>query len=247
MCFSTAQLLERAIKYWRRYGDEAHASRLEEELDRFLQSEDFKGSYYLDGFDYPQMLVVDGDGQVQRMEWGFLRWPISDPEKRKASRAKYPNLNATSERLFTAPTWKEAARNGRVVIPVDGFFEHHHRAKRTFPYFIYPKGEQVWWLAGIAAHGTFAIVTTSGNDMMGQIHNNPRLKGPRMPVILDNAQAERWLAEYPEDEVEEAVLTLCQAKDEAGIAAHPVGKLKGKEKLGNVPEVWLPVEYEELS
>ena len=31
---------------------------------------------------------------------------------------------------------------------------------------------------------TFSIVTTKGNKLLAKIHNNPKIEGPRMPVIL---------------------------------------------------------------
>lgn len=37
---------------------------------------------------------------------------------------------------------------------------------------------------------TFSIVTTPGNPMMAKIHNNPKLEGPRMPLILPDNYAD---------------------------------------------------------
>ena len=40
---------------------------------------------------------------------------------------------------------------------------------------------------------TFSIVTTRGNKMLSIIHNNPKLEGPRMPLILPQELEDKWL------------------------------------------------------
>ena len=40
---------------------------------------------------------------------------------------------------------------------------------------------------------SFTIVTTEGNELLKKIHNNPKLKGPRMPLILSDETADHWL------------------------------------------------------
>ena len=50
------------------------------------------------------------------------------------------------------------------------------------------------WKDGNAAMNSFTIVTTKGNELMKFIHNNPKMKEARMPVIFDDSLAEKYTA-----------------------------------------------------
>lgn len=137
-------------------------------------------------------------------------------------------LNARGETIFEKSSFRTAAKNNRCIIYVDGFYEHHHYNKKTYPFYIYRKDKQPMALAGLWSEwknpdtggtlNTFSIVTTNGNAMMAKIHNNPNLEEPRMPVILPTELEDKWLhsindeldikaikeliREYPEDELQ---------------------------------------------
>lgn len=81
---------------------------------------------------------------------------------------------------------REAARSRRCLVFADGFFEHHHKNRKTFPYFIQLKNLTSMTLTGLwdewkdASSGlvrsTYTIVTTTANPMTTRIHNNPKLE-----------------------------------------------------------------------
>lgn len=112
-------------------------------------------------------------------------------------------LNARGETIFEKPSFRTSAKNHRCIIYVAGFYEHHHYNNKTYPFFIYRKDAQPMALAGLWSEwknpdtggrlNTFSIVTTKGNKMMARIHNNPKLKEPRMPVILPSELEDEWL------------------------------------------------------
>ena len=101
------------------------------------------------------------------------------------------------------PTFRDAYRKRRCIVPVDGFFEWKaikgQKAKQ--PYAIAMKDGSPFGIAGIwenwkePASGewirTFAIITTDSNELVAEIHN-------RMPVILAPADYARWLGGEPD-------------------------------------------------
>jgi len=98
------------------------------------------------------------------------------------------------------PTFREAYRKRRCIVPVDGFFEWKaikgERAKQ--PYAIAMKDGSPFGIAGLWENWqepesggwirTFAIITTDANDLVADIHN-------RMPVILSPSDYSTWLSE----------------------------------------------------
>lgn len=120
---------------------------------------------------------------------------------RKKTSSWNQTLNARGESIFEKPAFRNSARNKRCIVHVEGFYEHHHFGKRTYPDFIRLKDHDDFALAalweeckdpatGVALH-TFSIVTTEANDLLRRIHNNPKLEGPRMPVNPDRSRGGR--------------------------------------------------------
>jgi putative SOS response-associated peptidase YedK len=165
-------------------------------------------------------------------------------------------LNARGETIFEKPAFRTAAKYHRCLIYVDGFYEHHHFRGKTYPYFIEKKDGQPLILAGLWNQwtdpetdehmNTFSIVTTEGNPMMAKIHNNPKLAGPRMPLILPEGMEEKWLVQVEDELDEKALLDLLQPYPEQELKAHTVRRLRGKDAMGNVPQITEEVQYPEL-
>ena len=93
---------------------------------------------------------------------------------------------------------------------------------------------------------SFSIVTTTGNSLLAKIHNNPKLKGPRMPVILPSKLEEQWLNPIRDELDQKQLETLITAFPEDELKTYTVGRLRGKEYRGNIPEISNEVVYEEL-
>jgi putative SOS response-associated peptidase YedK len=113
-------------------------------------------------------------------------------------------INAKCETVASLPTFREAYRKRRCLIPVDSFFEWKAipgvRPKR--PYAIGKKSGEPFALAGIWENWrrpgteewvrTFAIITCPANDLVRPIHT-------RMPVIIAPIQYDRWLSPLDPD------------------------------------------------
>ncbi|WP_320168383.1 SOS response-associated peptidase family protein [Mangrovibacterium marinum] len=93
---------------------------------------------------------------------------------------------------------------------------------------------------------TFSIVTTTANPLIAKIHNNPKLEGPRMPVILEEEYASQWLKAINSDSDRQYVSSLLQPFNADKMDAYTVGALRGKNATGNVPESISKVIYPEL-
>jgi putative ABC transport system substrate-binding protein len=112
-------------------------------------------------------------------------------------------INAKCETVRELPTFRDAYRKRRCVVPVDGFFEWKaikgQKAKQ--PYAIAMKDGAPFGIAGIWENWkdpgssewirTFAVITTDANEIVADIHD-------RMPVILAPSDYARWLGEEPD-------------------------------------------------
>jgi hypothetical protein len=95
------------------------------------------------------------------------------------------------------PTFREAYRKRRCILPVDGFSEWRASKAGKQPYAIAMKDGSPFGIAGIwenwkdSATGewvrTFAVITVPANDLVTQIHD-------RMPAILKPEGYVRWLS-----------------------------------------------------
>jgi putative SOS response-associated peptidase YedK len=122
--------------------------------------------------------------------WGLIpRWARDPAIGRRL-------FNARAETAAVKPSFREAFRKRRCLVPVDGFFEWDRRTGRPHPVLYRLRTERPMALAGLheewrAAPGqpvvaTCTILTTEANDLIRPVHD-------RMPVILGREAAGRWL------------------------------------------------------
>jgi putative SOS response-associated peptidase YedK len=148
--------------------------------------------------------INDGGIKIKLFEWGLIANYMNTPEKIKQYRSSM--ANARSEKMLddSASVWHRL-RHQRCLVFTTGFFEHRDiGAKKKLPYFITIKDQPVFCFAGLYHYspmpdketgemfGTFAIVTKPANDLMAKIHN-AKPNGNRMPVVLTQQDAQKWL------------------------------------------------------
>ncbi|KPK07112.1 MAG: hypothetical protein AMJ64_07435 [Betaproteobacteria bacterium SG8_39] len=140
------------------------------------------------------------------VRWGLLpRW-AKDPK-----RAAKLN-NARGETVAEKPSFRDAYRRRRCLVPANGFYEWKRVESRKQPYYVYPAQGELFAFAGLwerweGASGpleTCAIVTTQANAPMQAIHD-------RMPVILAPRDYARWLDCSADAEVTD-LLVPCRAE-----------------------------------
>lgn len=252
MCYDVEQQHWRVVKHLKRFGTEAEYLHALNEYQRKWNPQRGPSGYHLAGFSHPELLIVTSLAplKLENATWGMIPFWVRSEEQ--ALSLWNQTINARGETLFEKPSFRKAAQDGRCLVVVNSFFEHHHQRKKTFPYRIKLRSDEPMLLGGIydtwvnretgEERITVAIVTTTANDLMATIHNNPKMAGPRMPLILNEKEARQWLSVSSKEQVTE----LIRPSDDHQLEAFAVGKLRGKDAVGDSPAALEPVAYEEL-
>jgi putative SOS response-associated peptidase YedK len=252
MCYDIKASLEAQLKRAKRYADEDAIREIEEKLVPFTDLP----VHHASGFQHPKLLIyTDRSPEIPVVSvWGLVPHWIKDQNQLK--KLWNNTLNARGETIFEKPSFRWAARHNRCLIYVDGFYEHHHFNGKTYPFYLYRKDLQPMAFAGLWSEwtdpetgelkNTFSIVTTEGNELLAKVHNNPRIKGPRMPLILPEELTDKWLEPIADDLDIKAVQELIRSYPAEAFEAYTVNRLRGKYYQGNVPEINKPVTYSEL-
>lgn len=249
MCYDIKTSLEKQLRRALLDDDSKSATEILEKLKIF--SEDDVILNHASGFDHPKMIIYKQSEPKTPCiaNWGLVPEWYSDAES-----IWNKTLNARGETLFEKPSFKDSATQKRCIIFLEGFYEHHHKNGKTYPHFIRLVDQDIFAVAGLytnwenpntkEALTTFTIVTTKANGLMQKIHNNPKLKEPRMPVILNEKQQEQWL-EGTYSKVEE-IKPFLQPYNEQEMEAHTVAPLRRKNTVKNKPDASQPKKYAEL-
>ncbi|MDY0905614.1 SOS response-associated peptidase [Pedobacter sp. CFBP9032] len=234
MCYRTTQLT--LIK---KLGDYYKAPVVKPE-----DIENQKILYQANGFSHPQLAtLVNSDGrQMRLLQWGLMpNWS----GKSLSDMLKHSNntLNAKVETARTLPSFRDAIKNKRCIIPVESFFEYKHivhgQTKEKEPYLIHPKQQPYFNLGGLYSHyknpengewiSTFTILTQPANEYMATIHNSAK----RMPMMLNDDLIDDWInPDSPTSLVDEIMKYSC---DDSSLSAFRVST--DLIKMGNSPDV----------
>jgi len=123
-----------------------------------------------------------------------VRWDLV-PSWSKEPRTKYTLINARLESIHEKPSFRDAFRSRRCLVPADGWFEWRTEGDVKQPYHIRPDEDGPFAFAGIwerweGAEGTFdsfAILTTEAVASLHDIHH-------RMPVVItDRSRFGSWI------------------------------------------------------
>jgi putative SOS response-associated peptidase YedK len=136
-----------------------------------------------------RLLPDDRERKLAMLRWGLIPAWAKDPAK-----ARQP-INAKSETVAELPSFRDAYRKRRCLIPADGFYEWKQEGGRKQPVYINMKDGEPFAIAGLWEYwekpdqepiDSCVILTTEPNDLLEPIHN-------RMPVILDPNDYDLWL------------------------------------------------------
>jgi putative SOS response-associated peptidase YedK len=154
----------------------------------------------------------------------LLRWGLVPHWARDMSIGARLN-NARGETVAVKPSFRDAFKRRRCLVPASGFYEWKTEDRIKQPYYISLKSGEPMALAGLweswkGPDGnilrTACIVTTGANALMEPIHE-------RMPVIISPEHWQDWLAE-PVEKVERLVAPY----PAAGMQAWPVSRRVSK-------------------
>jgi len=150
-------------------------------------------SYNVAPTDFQPIVRLDRDGQRELtvMRWGLI------PYWAKDSKIGFSTINAKSETVTNSPTFREAMKRRRCLVPAEWFYEWQKTdAKTKQPYAIAMRDDSLFAFAGLWERWkdkakdqvleTYTILTTDPNELLEPIHN-------RMPVILAQKDYQRWL------------------------------------------------------
>ena len=127
-------------------------------------------------------------------ELALLRWGLI-PSWSKDPAIGNRLINARAETAREKPSFRNAFRRHRCLIPTNGFYEWQRQERGKQPYFVRMRDDRLFAFAGLwdrwespdkGVIETFTILTTAANAVLAPIHD-------RMPVILPPAEYARWL------------------------------------------------------
>jgi putative SOS response-associated peptidase YedK len=143
------------------------------------------------------MMLHGGELLFIEMNWGY-RTPQEATEKKK------PWICARVEKSLTGRYFRYMFSEGRVIIPVGGWYEWSLENGKKQPWYITRKVNEPIFMAGLTcfrpnveqtAETGFVIVTEDSGAGMVDVHD-------RRPVVLEPEDALTWM--NPETPVEEA-------------------------------------------
>jgi putative SOS response-associated peptidase YedK len=143
----------------------------------------------------------DGARHFGLVRWGFVASWVKDILPGK------PLINARSETILEKPSFRNAIRRRRCLIPADGFYEWEGDVPgKKKPWYIHRPDHGLMGFGGIWEHWlgsdgseleTAAIITTVANALVETIH-------PRSPLVIHPEDFEAWL-DHSNDEVRHIV------------------------------------------
>ena len=163
----------------------------------------------------------DGRNQLDFYVWGLIPSWAKDPAIGNRM------INARAETLIEKPSFRNAFRRRRCLIPADGFYEWKQEPgrKTKIPTYIRLKSGKPFAFAGLwerwdspdgSTVFSCTIITTQPNELMQEIHN-------RMPVILPEAAYPLWLS--PGEADAGALQAVLQPYPAGEMTAYPVSTL----------------------
>ncbi|MCX6268808.1 MAG: SOS response-associated peptidase [Bacteroidetes bacterium] len=216
-------------------------------LERFgirVRTAIYKARYNCSPTQNLAVIANDAPDTLKFFRWGLIPSWSKDP----AGGSKL--INARAETLAEKPSFKNAFRNRRCLVPATGFYEwkrdHHKDIARNIsrPFHIGMKNGDPFCFAGlwdrwVSGEGeimhSFTIITTSPNKLMEPIHD-------RMPVILHREDEQRWISSQMESS---SLADLLKPYPAEMMEAWPVSTLvnspknDGPEIIGRAPDLML--------
>lgn len=142
----------------------------------------------------PVVVSEGGERAAAMMRWGLI------PYWANGVALKASTINATVERIESAPSYRDPWQRGqRCILVMAGFYEPHVNADASRdPFFVHLNDREVFGVAGLwdrsrRSDGSHVfsctLVTLPANRLLAEVHNEKQ----RMPAILAQEDHEAWL------------------------------------------------------
>ncbi len=187
----------------------------------------------------PVVILDNGVRHFQLMRWAFMPAWVKDPRQFAVV------INARSETIFEKPSFRNAVKRRRCLLPADGYYEWQASRGGKQPFFIHRADGRPVAFAGVAETwsgpngeevDTVAIVTAAAGPDMAALHD-------RVPVTIDPEDFERWL---DCSAVEAEIASLMVAPAEGTFVWHAVSPAVNR-VANDGPELILPLSAEEIA
>jgi len=134
----------------------------------------------------------DNENTLDELHWGLV--PFWAKHISIGSRM----INARAETVASKPSFRNAFKKRRCLIPADGFYEWKGEKGNKQPYYVSVPSDEPFAFAGLwetwtdkesdeeSVYKSCTIITTAASDSISEIHH-------RMPVILNPDFYEKWL------------------------------------------------------
>jgi putative SOS response-associated peptidase YedK len=174
----------------------------------------------------PIVAVLEREGRrtAELLRWGFVPGWVKDPREFSLL------INARAESMAEKPSFRDALRNTRCVVPASGYYEWMKgKDGQRRPYFIRSSETETMAFAGLYSTwagpngeevDTVCIVTVEPNLEISGVYD-------RMPAILrGEAAIDAWLNTRDVDVREAQALAV--SPPAGTMTYHPVGKAIGR-------------------
>lgn len=266
MCYDMSYLVKNQLKQALHQGLKKEQIEVLKKDIRRISSLDIKNStldgwpifHHISGFAHPPLIAYHSVNPFKAIaaEWGFVpHWVQSSGEAYNASKPYNNILNVQSQTLFSKHAFTKAARYGRCVVMIEGYYESHHYKGKTYPFYIYHKDRKPMYVAALCRRAKWvdketgelvhknvlATLTCEANSTLSRIHNNPNMiqrgNGHRMLVILKEEDVSGYLKPFPfairengaPKEVlnfQKEIIALCKPFPDNALSFHSVAPLK---------------------
>lgn len=162
-------------------------------LNRFnvTADEPMKPRYNIAPGQMVPVIANDEPSRISYAKWGLIPTWSKDPN------FGFKTINAKVETVAEKPSYKNAVKKHRCLVPADGFYEWKKTQDGKEPFRFELKNKELFAMAGIFEYWTdengkkirtFSIITMSANKIVSEVHH-------RMPVILTKEQERLWISE----------------------------------------------------
>jgi putative SOS response-associated peptidase YedK len=164
--------------------------------------------------------AVRADGssrELLSLKWGLV--PVWAKEPEIGARL----INARSETVTEKPSFRDAFKYRRCLIPASGFYEWKREGKGKQPYYFHMRDDEPFAFAGLwerwegiggKAIESCTILTTEANEVLAPVHE-------RMPVIVASKDYDLWLDTQMTEK--NRLTPLLRPYPSTEMTSHPVG------------------------
>ena len=176
---------------------------------------------------------IEGERRLMEGRW----WLV--PHWAKELQSKFPMFNARSEEAHNKPSFRDAYKTGRCLIPADGYYEWTTNKSdgKKDPHLLHLPDFEPFAFAGLSTYNatldlySCTILTAPAVEEIRSIH-------PRMPVILKPSVFNAWLDGATR--IDEARRLLQEHRD-SELISYPVDRAVGSSRASG-PTLIEPAE-----